>query len=280
MFTRQGHSPGLQFPRIIGIELLGTVASKCHLPIGTLVASCMGGLGRQIPGSYAEYACVLKSFIYAFPQTTLPIATLAALPEMFQTTYGSLTQGLELQKGESILIRGATSSIGIAAIQLSKYLGASRVAGTTRSESRFALLRQHGADEMYVDDGNVANAVGEEKFDKVLELVGTTSIKDSLRCVKPKGMVCMTGIQGGSWELGSFSPLTDLSERRRLTAYGGDANDFMATPWEELIKAVEDEKLKIPLRTFTLDQIQNVHEILEQGGGGEKMVVIVSDNSQ
>lgn len=275
MFTRQGHSPGLEFPRIIGIELLGTVASECHLPIGTLVASCMGGLGRQIPGSYAEYACVSKSFIHAFPETKLPIATLAALPEMLQTTYGSLAQGLELQKGESILIRGATSSIGIAAIQLSRYLGASRVAGTSRSESRFGLLREYGADEVYVDDGKVADAVGEKKFDKVLELVGTSSLKDSLRCVKPKGMVCMTGIQGGEWELKGFSPLIDLSERRRLTAYAGDAHDFMATPWEDLVKAVEDGKLKVPSRAFTLDQIQEVHEILERGGGGQKMVVMV-----
>lgn len=242
MFTRQGHSPGISFPRILGIELIGTVASEgSQLPRRTLIAICMGGLGRQIPGSYAEYACVSKLFIHGLGETTLPLATLAALPEMMQTTYGALTQGLDLQKGESLLIRGATSSIGLAAIQLARYLGASRIGATTRSESRSEMLREHGADIVFVDDGQVAKAIGgnhDDAFDKVLELVGTTTLKDSLLCVKPKGTVCMTGIQGGEWELDVFEPLVDLRRRRRLTAYAGDAHDFMATPWHEIIRAV------------------------------------------
>ncbi|KAJ6445122.1 alcohol dehydrogenase superfamily, zinc-type [Purpureocillium lavendulum] len=282
MFTRQGHSPGIIFPRIIGIELIGTVAGyppgdgpePGDIPIGSRVATCMGGLGRQIPGSYAEYSCPWKKNIRAVPDTTLPLATLAAMPEMFQTAYGSLVDSLDLQRGESILVRGATSSVGLTALQLARYLGAGRVAATTRSGARAQMLRDLGATDVFVDDGNLADQVPAQ-FDKVLELVGATTLKDSVKCLRPKGTVCMTGIQGGKWVLDDFAPMTDLPQRRRLTGYSGDPSDFLALPWEQLIKAVEARTIQIPLREFRLDQLQEVHKVLEDGGGGVKMVVVI-----
>ncbi|OAA60852.1 Alcohol dehydrogenase superfamily, zinc-type [Cordyceps fumosorosea ARSEF 2679] len=281
MFTRQGHSPTVKFPRIIGIELVGRVAAYAEgqaaaIPIGTLVATCMGGLGREIPGSYAEYVCPAHHFVKPFPDLGLDLATVAALPEMLQTTYGSLTEALNLQPGESLLIRGATSSIGLAAIQLAKYLGASRVGATTRSAGRETLLKSSGADMVFVDDGTVSRQIAaEEQFDKVLELIGTKTLKDSILCLKPKGTVCMTGIQGGEWTLHDFSPITDLPQRRRLTSYGGDEHDFVSMPWDRLLTAVKDGKINIPVRQFKLDQIQEIHTLLENGGGGHKMVVVI-----
>lgn len=281
MFTRQGHSPTVKFPRIVGIELVGRIAAYAAgdavtTPIGTLVATCMGGLGREIPGSYAEYACQSQKFVIPFPDLGLDIATVAALPEMLQTTYGSLTEALHLQAGESLLIRGATSSIGLAAIQLAKYLGASRVGATSRSADREALLKSNGADVVYIDDGSVAQQVAAEaQFDKVLELIGTKTLKDSILCVKPQGTVCMTGIQGGEWTFNDFSPMTDLPQRRRLTSYGGDVHDFTSMPWAKLVAAVKDGKVNVPVRRFKLDDIQEIHKILESGGGGHKMVVLI-----
>ncbi|KAJ3479027.1 hypothetical protein NLG97_g8426 [Lecanicillium saksenae] len=281
MFTRQGHSPTVKFPRIVGIELVGRVAGYPtgdaeNIPLGTLVATCMGGLGRELPGSYAEYACQSLKFVVPFPDVGLDLATMAAIPEMLQTTYGSLTEALNLQPGESLLIRGSTSSIGLAAIQLGKYLGASRIGATSRSADREALLKSTGADIVYIDDGNLASQIAAgEQFDKILELIGTKTLKDSILCLKPKGTVCMTGIQGGEWAFNDFSPITDLPQRRRLTSYGGDEFDFISMPWEELIAAVKDGKINIPIRQFKLDQIQEIHEILESGGGGNKMVVVL-----
>ncbi|OAA76703.1 Alcohol dehydrogenase superfamily, zinc-type [Akanthomyces lecanii RCEF 1005] len=280
MFTRQGHSPSVKFPRIIGIEVIGKIAAyaagdDATIPIGTLVATCMGGLGREIPGSYAEYTCQSQKFVIPFPDVGLDLATVAALPEMLQTTYGSLTEALDLQAGESLLIRGATSSIGLAAIQLAKYLGASRVGATSRSTGREALLKSNGADVVYIDDGSVAKHVTTEaQFDKCLELIGTKTLKDSILCVKPRGTVCMTGIQGGEWTF-NLSPITDLPQRRRLTSYGGDEHDFISTPWAKLVAAVKEGKIDIPVRRFKLDDIQEIHTILESGGGGHKMVVVV-----
>ncbi|KAJ0384974.1 hypothetical protein COL922a_007254 [Colletotrichum nupharicola] len=288
MFTRQGHSPGVQFPRIIGIECIGTVAAHhapapgtAGLPIGTRVATCMGGLGREIPGSYAEYVCVPAENVRLFLQTSLPVATLASLPEMFQTTWGALVKGLDFKRGESLLVRGATSSIGICAIQMARYLGASRIGSTTRSEARTGMLKDHGADEVYVDDGSIeadVSASSAGKFDKILELVGTTTLRDSARCAVEMGTVCMAGIQGGEWELTEFSPFEFLPNRVRLSVYGGGPDDFRACPWEELIQAVEHGKIKVPVTVFRLDEIQKVHEILESGGGGAKLVVVISED--
>ncbi|KAI1384349.1 putative zinc-binding oxidoreductase [Hypoxylon trugodes] len=287
LFTRQGHSPGIEFPRIIGIECIGTIAaypttatSTPKHAVGTRIATCMGGLGRQIPGSYAEYTCVSETNVRPIPTTSLSIATLAALPEMFQTTWGSLVSGLDLKSGESFLVRGATSSIGLCALQLARKIGASRIGGTTRNPEREKLLRDSGADEVFIDKGEIANDVAQTSkggFDKILELTGTTTLRDSLKCAAPKGTVCMTGIQGGSWELEKFIPMGDLPNRVRLCAYGGGPNDLMALPWEELIRDIEDGKIKIPVREFKLDDIRKVHEILESGGGGAKMVVVVAD---
>ncbi|KAI2467064.1 putative zinc-binding oxidoreductase [Annulohypoxylon bovei var. microspora] len=275
MFTRQGHSPGIKFPRIIGIECIGVVAAysaaetvepKSTRPtIGTRVATCMGGLGRQIPGSYAEYTCVSEVNVRPIPATSLSVGTLAALPEMLQTTWGSLFASLDLRPGESLL--------------LARKIGASRIGATSRSAERETLLRQNGADEFFVDGGEIAKDVAQSTkggFDKVLELIGTTTLRDSIKCAVPKGVVCMTGIQGGSWEMEKFTPMSDLPSRVRLCGYGGGPDDFMALPWEELIRDIEAGKVKIPVREFKLEDIYAVHEILESGGGGAKMVVVVS----
>ncbi|KAI0474123.1 hypothetical protein GGR56DRAFT_676554 [Xylariaceae sp. FL0804] len=316
MYTRQGHSPGVVFPRIVGIECVGAVdgygapsddpgPGRHHhwppFPLGTRVAACMGGLGREIPGSYAEYTCVAARDVRPIPPPTttkttggLPIGVLAALPEMLQTTWGSLFAGLDLRPGESLLVRGATSSIGLCALQLARRYGAGRVGATSRDPRREQMLRDSGADEVYIDGGEIAEDVARSAgggFDKVLELIGTTTLIDSAKCdfntytedlvpsrLVPKGTVCMTGIQGGEWELKSFMPMAALPNRVRLCAYGGSQADLLAMPWDEMIRDIEAGRIKIPIREFKLDDIHEVHRILESGGGGAKMVVVLADD--
>ena len=125
-------------------------------------------------------------------------ATLGALPEMLQTAYGSLMKSLRLQPSDRLLIRGGTTSVGLAAVAIAKSKGAF-VAATTRSKSKFDLLKANGVDQCLLDDGHVAKSLETgniEKFHKCLELVGVTTLHDSLRCVKEGGIVCMTGIVG------------------------------------------------------------------------------------
>lgn len=291
MFTRQGHSPGIEFPRVIGIECIGRVAAygpsapntrPKQFTVGQRVATCMGGLGREIPGSYQEYTCVLEENLRAIPDTkNLSIGQIAALPEMFQTTWGALTEGLDIQEGESVLIRGATSSIGLCALQFLKVkLGAGRLGATTRDAQREGLLKGAGADEVFVDSGTIANQVAKSKlgkFDKCLELVGTTTFLDSAACLSAKGTVCMTGIQGGQWELKSFSPMA-IPNRVRVCGYGGGPSDFRAMPWEALVKDVDEGRINIPVKEYKMEDIKQIHDIMESGGGGAKMAVVVADD--
>lgn len=167
----------------------------------------------------------------------------------------------------------------VSALQLTRKLGASRIAGTTRKPRRMALLESAGASEVFLDDGDVAGKIeagGRGGFDKILELVGTTMLRDSLRCARAGGTVCMTGIQGGRWDFGQFTPMADLPNRVRLCAYGGRPADFHAMPWEELVKDVEEARIKMQIRVFHLEEFQEVHEILEAGGGECKLAVSVA----
>lgn len=174
MFTRQGHSgDAVQFPRILGIEAVGTVV-KCpsgELKSGDIVFTAMGGLGRSINGSYAEYTCVPVSQVKVV-RSQLPWQVLGALPEMLQTAYGSLFKALRLTAGESLLVRGGTTSVGLAAAAIAKSLmKASLVVSTTRSASRRELLLASGADDVLADDGSIAAQVA-EKYPQKFHCVG------------------------------------------------------------------------------------------------------------
>lgn len=198
LFTRQGHSPGVHFPRVLGIEAVGVVEAcpNGRWKVGDKVATCMGGMGRDFDGSYAEYTCVKADNVQPI-NSDLDWTTLGALPEMLQTAWGSLLIALKLKASDRLLIRGGTSSVGLVAAAIAKNHGCF-VAATTRSASKESadVLRKNSVDQVIVDDGKVATQVQDHKFDKVLELVGTTTLEDSLLCAAAGGIVCMTGILG------------------------------------------------------------------------------------
>ena len=140
LHTRLGLADGVTFPRVPGIEATGVVV-ECpggELPPDQQVAAMMGGMGRQFDGGYAEFTCVPLSQVIAF-DSRLPWATLGAVPEMLQTAYGSLTVGLDARPGDTLLIRGGTSSVGMTAALLAKQMGL-RVIATTRNQDSAGLL--------------------------------------------------------------------------------------------------------------------------------------------
>lgn len=277
IFTRKGQSPGVVFPRIQGIECVGVVEddpSGKYRP-GQQVAAIMGGMGRFIDGGYAEYTVVPLDIVFPF-KSDLPWTTLGAIPEMFQTVSGSLVQALDVQKGETLLIRGGTSSIGMLSCQLAKHYGLSVIA-TTRNLSKESALRANGADEVIFDDGNVSPALKvlhPHGVDKVLELIGTVTLKDSLQCIRPKGIVCMTGILAGEWTMKDFTPMGDIPSTGRLTCYMGEASDLNASLLQDFIDAVGKGEINLSIdRIFPLDQAGDAHRYMESNLNKGKIVL-------
>ncbi|MDA0197121.1 MAG: zinc-binding alcohol dehydrogenase family protein [Bacteroidetes bacterium] len=277
LFTRQGDSPNVKFPRIQGIECVGLVEDDPSITFkkGQKVAAIMGGMGRFFNGGYAEYTLVPLEIVFPF-QSNLPWSTLGSIPEMFQTVSGSLNQALELKTGELLLIRGGTSSIGMLACQLAKTMGVV-VISTTRNSNKEKALKDNGADYVLIDDGSVVQQLRElipQGVHKVLELIGTRTLKDSLKCIAQKGVVCMTGILGSEWTMKSFTPMGDIHSLGRLTVYMGEAGNMNKNLLQDFIQAIEDGNIKLNIdKIFSLDQIVEAHQYMEGNHAKGKLVV-------
>ena len=278
LFTRQGHSPGVVYPRVLGIECVGLVeeAPSGSFPPGQKVAAIMGGMGRLFDGGYAEYTCVPADCVFPI-ESELEWPVLGAIPEMFQTVWGSLHAALEVQPGQTLLIRGGTSSIGMTAAQLAKRHGL-RVLATTRNPAKGELLTANGADEVVIDTGEIAEAVRRVVpggVERVLELVGTATLVDSMKCAAPKGVVCMTGILGNEWVMRDFEPFVMVPSTVKFTTYGGGAGDMDRNALREFIAEVASGRARVNLdRVFPFDRIVEAHHYMEENRATGKLVVL------
>ena len=218
IFTREGKSPSVQFPRILGIECVGEVAqsSTPALAVGQKVVSIMGEMGRAFDGSYAEYVLLPNEQIYPV-HTDLDWTTLAAIPETYYTAFGSLQQ-LRIAPQDRVLVRGAGSGVGVAFAQLLKAQFPHVVLhGSTRNPAKATRLQAVGFDEVITEaDGKIQT---DQSYDKILELVGPATLRDSFSHINEHGIVCNTGQLGNIWYVNNFDPIIELKNNSYLTAF-------------------------------------------------------------
>jgi NADPH:quinone reductase len=278
LHMRLGLAEGVTFPRVPGIEAVGVVA-ECpggEFPPGQQVAALMGGMGRAFDGGYAEFTCVPVSQVVPF-RSGLDWAALGAVPEMLQTANGSLDVGLDAQPGQSILVRGGTSSVGMATVVLARQRGMT-VLATTRNSAKSAALTGAGADYVLIDDGQVAAQV--RRFfpggaDAALELVGTPTLPDTLRSVRVHGVVCFTGMLSNQWTVRDFYPIDYLPTGVRLTAYGGEAADLPPKLLQGFLDSVAAGTAIVPIgRVYRFDEIVQAHADMEANRISGKLVVL------
>jgi NADPH:quinone reductase len=280
LHTRLGLAEGVTFPRVPGIECAGVIddPTDTDLQRGQQVVTMMGGMGRVFDGGYAEFTIVPRSQVIPF-HSDLPWETLGAIPETLQTAYGSLTTGLDLQRGQSLLIRGGTSALGLATTALAKDIGAT-VFATTRRADRAQTLTEHGVDHVLVDTGQVAPAVRQilpDGVDAALELVGTPTLPDTLAATRIHGTVCFTGMLSNQWIVPNFYPIAYIPNGVRLTAYGGESIDLPAAVLQSYLDKIAAGTVTLaPGHVYSLDEIRQAHDDMEHNRVAGKLVVLIS----
>jgi NADPH2:quinone reductase len=265
-----------------GIEAAGVVEADPSgvLEPGTAVVAILGGMGRTRNGSYAELVTVPATNVVPI-STDLPWTTVAAIPEVYATAWSALTDNLQVQAGQTVLVRGATSALGQAVVDLAADLGATVVA-TTRAESRVAMVKELGADTVLIDDGALADQVRERglRVDAVVDLVGNSVLRDSLAAVAPRGRVCQLGFLGGLEPVVDFHPLTDLPTGVQLSFFGSafvlGTPDYplSAVPLQRIFDKVAASELRVrPPRVLGFEDVVEAHRLMESGTAGGKMVL-------
>lgn len=281
-YYRAGNMGEISEPRIPGIEAVGEVVEdrSGRFRMGQKVVTAMGGLMLARHGSYAEYVIAPASNVLAI-DTQLPWEELAALPEAYLTVWGALTKNLAIQSGQSLLVRGGTTTLGLAAIAYAKALGV-KVVATTRSTDNVELLLQAGADEVVIDNGNIADrvrALYPEGVDCALEVVGIATVRDTVKTVRHWGHVCMVGVLSGAPVLDGFSLLSDLPNTVKLSffssaLFGSPQMPLADAPIQWIADQIETKKMPSLLsKTYAFDQIRDAHQTIENNQALGKTVV-------
>lgn len=274
----------ISLPVVPGIECVGTVVetSDNKFKAGDKVVSLMGGMGRSFNGSYEEYALLPIKNVFKINEKILDNLTteeIASIPETYFTAYGSLFECLQLSPEDTLLIRGGTSATGLTALNLAKTVGCD-VITTSRNKENIAKLLDNGADHVLIDDGDLSEKIHEiypKGVNKILELIGPESMKDSLNCLSSHGICCVTGVLGNREYINGFDPIKDIPNGKYLTSF------FSNYPSEEIINDIFNFILNNNIKSniskvFTsLDEICEAHKLMESNKAQGKIIVKLED---
>jgi len=283
-YYRSGNYGEIVPTRALGIEAVGEIVEDVSgtFNIGQKVATAMGGMMFSRHGGYAEYITVNVTNVIKI-DSPISYENLAALPESYLTVWGALDKNLNIASSESLLVRGATSSIGQSAIVYAKYRGLTVIA-TTRNPNSVKTLKSLGADHVLIDDGEIhqqVKAVVSEGVDHALEVVGAATVKDSLKCIRPWGQVAVVGLLGGAPILESFNLMGDLPNTVKLSffssgLFGSETLPLNKAPLNEIAEQVLNGNIPNTVAmVFPLENIQEAHRLLDSDTANGKIVVTI-----
>jgi len=270
--------------KVSGIECVGLVKADPdgRFAVGQKVVALMGGMGRTINGSYAEATRVPTTNVVPI-KTDLPWEELAAIPESYATAWACLHGNLMRVAGQTLLIRVATSALGQAALNIAAQAGALVIA-TTRNPDRAAKLEGLGANRVVLEGADLSIRVRKlypEGIDAVLDLVGNSTLLDSLAMVRRDGRVCLAGFLGGLAPIASFNPLLQMPSRVQLSFFGSFMFGTPEFPLSDIpLQAIIDRVASglyqtKPAQTFPFEDIQEAHRVMEANQANGKLVVRV-----
>jgi NADPH:quinone reductase-like Zn-dependent oxidoreductase len=277
---REGKWP--ESTEISGIECAGLVKADPdgRLAPGQKVVAFMGGMGRSINGSYAELTSVPASNV--LPVTTgLDWEALAAIPESYATAWAALFGNLDLEAGQILVVRGATSALGQAAVNIATHAGA-RVIAATRDPKRAETLEALGAKEVVLEAPDLPQRVRDrhpQGVDAVLELVGNSTVVGSLTMLRRHGRLCLAGFLGGLPPIANFMPVAQLPSGVHFSFFGSfmfGSPEFPTSevPMQTIVERVEGGAYKAkPARVFRFEEIREAHRLMEAGAANGKIVV-------
>ncbi len=268
--------------KVSGIECVGEVENdpSGKYSKGEKVVAIMGGMGRTRNGSYAEFTRVPSSNV--IPVTTsLSWSNLAAIPESYATAWSCLHENLQIKEGDTIFIRGGTSALGQAAINIASNLNKVSVISSSRSESNVGLLKKLGCKDVLIEDYNLGKQIRgkyPQGIDGVMDIVGNTTLLDSLTMVKKGSSVCLAGFLGGDEPI-SFNPLMDMPSSINLNFFasfmlGSKQFPLSNVPLQQMINNVEKGCYQAkPAKIMNFNDIAQAHELMENNQVKGKIVI-------
>src|SRR5215475_8035880 len=262
-----------------GIECVGEVvaAPGGEFQSGDKVAAFMGGMGRTINGSYAELTLVPATNVLKVA-TDLSWEEFAVIPESYATAWTCLYGNLQIEKGQTLLLRGATSALGQAALNIAANAGL-KVIATTRSKARVEKLLGLGAQRMEIEGPELSKRLPEaKKVDVVLDLIGNSTLLDSIAIPHRHGRIFLAGWLGGLEPVKDFNPLLQMASGIHFSLFGSfvfGAPEFPVSevPMQQILDRVAKGIYKAkPAAVFSFDEIRDAQRLMESGKANGKIV--------
>jgi NADPH:quinone reductase-like Zn-dependent oxidoreductase len=267
-----GHPP---LPYVPGVEGVGAVVRSSRFPAGTLVYACGGGLGVGSDGTFAERFAAPESALYEVPGGIEPVSAVA-FGTAGLAAWLPLTWLAPVQEGESVLVLGATGSVGAVAVQTAKLRGASLVVAVGRSPERLGRARELGADAAVALGpdfaGRLAEACGDSPPTLVLDALWGEPLAAALGVAARGARIVHLGQSAGPEATLLSGPVR--SKQLQILGYTnfGVSADVFRAGYEGLLQEVAAGRITLDVEALALDRVGDAWR--RQSAGGSKLVLV------